>query len=76
MTKSYDIPSYFGIILKSSGIVCLLFGFCITVTCPLVSKIANSTSPKDETFLSLNLSCSSFKVNLSFISAFSSIFPL
>ena len=75
-TKSYDIPSYSGIILKSSGIVVLLFGFCIMLTCPLVSNIAYSTSARLFILFALNLSCNSFIVKRSFISTFSFIFPL
>ena len=56
--------------------VFLFSGFCITVTCPLVSKIAYSTSPRLYMLFPLNLSSNSLIVNLSFFKAFSSIFPL
>ena len=62
--------------LKSSGIVFLLFGFCITVICPLVSKMAYSTSDRLKTLFPLSLSCNSFIVNFSLFNTFSSIFPL
>ena len=75
-TKSYGIPSYSGTMLKSSGVVVLFSGFCITVTCPLVSNIAYSTSPKFTILFPLSLSSNSLTVNLSFFNAFSSIFPL
>ena len=63
-TKSYGIPSYSGVILKSSGIVFLFSGFCITVTSPFVSNIAYSTSTIEKTSLTLNLSCNSLIVTL------------
>ena len=65
-----------GSILKSSGVVALLLGLGITVTCPLVSKTAYSTSPILNILLVLSLSSSSFIVNLSFFKTFSSTFPL
>ena len=62
--------------LKSSGVVVLLLGFCITEISPLVSSIANSTSPIFITLLLLNFSSNSFKVKRSFLILFSSILPL
>ena len=47
--KSYDIPSYSGSILKSSGVVVLLFGLGITVTCGVVSAVKRDLSVDKET---------------------------
>lgn len=74
MTKSYAIPSYSGVMLKSLTITFLFSGLGTTVICPLVSNIAYSTSPILNILLARNLSSNSFIVNLSLRNIFHQFF--